>query len=245
MEQEIDLKDYVKLFKRNWLVVVFVIAAAILIKTVILIKMPMAFESASIIKIGKIDGGNIEPFNSLYAEVTSKSTIGNIEKNLNIDPGCALMLSESEGLIKVVSRGGDPAVVYAFVKAVVEHIISRHDELFKAATEKYKQNIDKRSKSIVQTENIIEKFKISNTETDALKMQAYIDRLTKLQLDIWPREEKHEAENLKTEILSEANLPFASEPKPYKRDMVVAGLAGFALAVFWVFIREYIRKEEK
>ena len=145
-EDEIDLIDYLKvIWKRKIGVIIITIIAVLGTSLISLFVLPKIYQSSILIKIGEINGKNIEEISDIAIALKQESILSEIAKALNWDiensknkidnlrNNIKLEKQPEEDLIKISAQSTSPEESYQIISTLNNILLSSHQEKLKQA----------------------------------------------------------------------------------------------------------------
>lgn len=246
-DEEVDLRDYVNLVRKRWLSIVLIAGIITLVAGIVSFLKPSAYESYSFIKIGQTEKGPLEVIETTIELTMSESTLTEIgkpvEKTASEIKG-SIKIEKTGELLRIVTQGSSPEEAFKLNQAVNKYILDRHQKLFSRAQSFVENYIKEMQELIKQTANIMAAFKTSKSDVSALKLYAYVDRHTQLQLNLQEKQRDMSSLYKPTEEVSPAFLPGEPVPAHKKRNVIIAAVIGLFAGVFWAGLAEFLEKSK-
>ncbi|MDA2921973.1 Wzz/FepE/Etk N-terminal domain-containing protein [Patescibacteria group bacterium AH-259-L07] len=158
-EEEIDLRDYINVLLKRKKEILAIFFVVVILTAVISLIMPKTFETKSLLKVGQIQGKNIESIGQTTATVLSLANLEKIGRKLGIDTislSGRIKLNENTGFLAIIAKGSTPEETVQLANAVSEMIIERHEKIIAQAQTALEQEIQQIQNQINDNETAIE-----------------------------------------------------------------------------------------
>ncbi|MFA5779071.1 MAG: Wzz/FepE/Etk N-terminal domain-containing protein [Elusimicrobiota bacterium] len=263
-EQEIDLRDYLRVLKKRWGLVVGITIGCAVISAVYSLFLPDVYESSAIIEPAKINNVPVET--SAIGELLFKNPLNpylkGIAEQMGLKEEGAYILPEKFkmldklGYIQVVGKGKRPEEAKRLVDVIVSLILKRHEELVKNALEISNDEMSNLKEQLLTVKSEIEQLnkKIQQREKTDILAQSYIfqslnqakedasKRQTAMESAIRAKEMELKYYTKTASVIAESVLPLMKSG-PSKRNIVItATVISFFVSMFLAFVVEYFQK---
>ena len=265
-EQEIDLRDYLRVLKKRWRLVVGITIGCAVISAVYSLLLPKVYQAAALIEPAKIQKTPIETAATL--ELLYKNPLNpylkKIVKEMNLKEwqGYGLVndfeIKDKAGFLQIVGRAKAPEESKKLVDVICSLILKRHSELMldalKIASEET-DNIRNQMSSVKSEMEHLNKKVLQKEKTEILA-QSYVfqglltakedasKRLLGLEERLRQKEMELKYYTKPAEIIADATLPeFPVAPNKTKI-VLIATIVGFMFSIFLVFVVEYFQKNQ-
>jgi len=224
---EINLKDYIKvIIKRKWLIVGITIGAAIL-AAILSFLIPKSYEADTILEIGKIGTDPIELPPQLVEKIQNGNYNKLIEKNLNIEnlPSFKAENPQNTNLVIISINSSNSDEANKILEELNKVILAEHQE-----------KLDKKRAEI--EENI----KDTQEELNLLETQKkYSEGIADLQINI--SNLRDQLNDLQPTKISKSPSLIKSESTNIIFNIIIALIIGLLIGIIIAFIREWWEKE--
>lgn len=168
-QNRVNFLDYFSvLWKRKWgiIIIIIIIVSAAVIHSLML---PNIYQAEALVKIGKFQGKEIEPYIDIKTIFENENTLKQIIKDLALPDDTILRefastftLDSIAGIIKISAKAESPKQAVEIVNVVAQHLVNRHKNIMKEALESFEKDIEllnrekkRTSEKIVETKQDI------------------------------------------------------------------------------------------
>ncbi len=259
-EDEIDLRDYINIILKKKISIIAIFLIAIIVAGVVSVILPKTFEATAIIKIGKVQEKvlenevqkkvleNIDEINAVFSH---QITLDKINQKLELLPeekitseNFKISFIGESNLLEIKGFAETPEKALAVVNMVSEVLLERHQKLFVSVQENLDAEIARLNHDIAQYETEINTRLNTQFEAQGLITQGYINLLFKTKEQKVLKEYEKAYQTIPTTIESPSFLPeFPIAPRPVL-NIVIAGILGLFIGIFYAFGAEYFKKEK-
>lgn len=265
-EQEIDLRDYLRVLKRKWKLIVGLTVGCAIISAVISLFLPPVYESSAIIEPAKINNVAVET--SAIGELLFKNPLNPYLKNIAEQMGLKekeaynlpekFKLLDKSGYIQVTAKGKTPEEAKKLADVIVSFILKRHEKLAGNALEISGEDMSNLKGQLATVKIEIEQLnkKAQQREKTDILAQSYVfqslnqakedasKRQTALEAAIRAKEMELKYYTKTASVIAEPVLPLI-KTGPSKRNIVLmVTLIGAMISIFFVFVVEYFRENK-
>lgn len=246
-EDEIDLRDYINVLRKRKTAILTIVLIGLIVAGIISKTMPKIYETSSLIRMGKIPTIE-EPINvqeillsgAVIKQVNEKLVLENeqkINKN-NID----VEIIQKSDLVKIKARAKNPEKSIQIVNTLNEIILNKHNQLFEQHVLQMNNNIEKLNVDVKIYEQEIKKRANVISEGQGRVAESYINLLYAA---------KKQMKNLNKQLLNTTQTSIEAEPILPKKhilpktmqNIVIAGILGLFIGIFYAFGAEYFTKK--
>ncbi len=250
-EDEIDLRDYINIILKRKIGIIAVFLVAIIVAGVVSVFLPKTFESTAIIKIGKVQEKILETVDEINAVFSSETTLNEINQKLELLPeekitskNFKTSLIGKSNLLEIKGFAETPEKALAVVNAVGEILLERHQKLFTSVQENFDAEIARLNHDIAQYETEINSRLNTQSEAQGLITQSYINLLSKTKEQKVLKEYKKIYQTIPSTIEIPSVLPKSKVSPNIKQNIIIAGILGLFIGIFYAFGAEYFSKEK-
>jgi len=263
-EQEIDLRDYLRVIKKRWKLVVSFTVGCAGISAVYSLFLPNVYESSAIIEPAKINNVLVET--AVIGEMLFKNPLNpylkSIAEQMGLDEEKAYILPEKfklldkSGYIQIIAKGQTPIEAKKLVDVVVSFMLKRHEKLVENALEISNDDMYNLKEQLSTVKSEIEQLnkKILQREKTDILAQSYVfqslnqakedasKRNTALEAAIRTKEMELKYYTKPASIIAEPALPLIKVAPSRRKIVGIVTIFGFAIALFLAFGIEYFEK---
>jgi len=263
-EKEVDLRDYIRMVKKRWKIILIIFLAATITSGVVSFLLPKTYEASALIRIGRMRNTLLEEPSTVIEIFKTIPMLKKVAEELNIPPtqeklgelASRIKLKEKSGLLEIKGRGKTSEEALELVEGVAGVLMQRHEEIFERARvilEEYlasgKERLVEIKKGMEILQKKIDELEVTNSEARATVARGYMDSLERScdryeQLQVALREKKME-ESYATVSTELVILP-ATPEKPIgpkkKQNVLIAGILGLFVGFVCAAIVEYFEK---
>jgi len=264
-EEEIDLREYLKVIRKRWKTITAVFLLITLSASVIMLLTGGTYETEALLEIGRIKGTSLEtvPLESIPALETLFKSPGNpylkeIAEKMRIPLEESFKLSrkfeikEKGGFLQIIGRGDSPENAKRFVDIISEVVMERHKKLLEegkksveAELSDIQAQLDSATKEIKElNRKIEEKEKVEIFAHGLIQARdSALNRYSNIFSQLREKQSGFVYYTKATKIVSEAGKPqFPVSPKK-RQNVLIAGFLGLIFGAFLAFFQEYLSKE--
>jgi uncharacterized protein involved in exopolysaccharide biosynthesis len=263
-EEEIDLKEYLKVIKKKWMFIIGIFLVTLIVSLVISSKLPKVYQASTLITIGRIRNQQLENIPAIIEILKQKPFLREIAQDLKMPFDeenlyrlkQRIRIEETAGLLEITGKGRKPEMAVELVNSVTKILLERHRRLLssgKQILEDYIQSYTTELKNLKnEIENLKEKIKQlekSGSEADALIAQGYMERLENtlsryenLERDLKEKRMEGSYGTEDTKISATALLPEKPVSLKKRQIILIAGILGIFLGIMFAFFQEYLSK---
>ena len=263
-EQEIDLRDYLRVLKKRFGLVVWITIGCAVISVLIALILPTVYESSAIIEPAKINNVSVET--SAVGELLFKNPLNPYLKGIAEQMGLKekeaynlsqkFKMSDKLGYIQITAKGKTPEEAKKLVDVIISLILKRHEELVGNALEISNDDMYNLKEQLSTVKSEIEQLtkKIQQREKTDILAQSYVfqslnqakedasKRQTALESAIRTKEMELKYYTKNALVIAEPALPLMKSG-PSKRNIVaIATIFGFFVSIFSAFVVEFFQK---
>jgi len=211
-EKEVDLRDYLRMIKKRWKIIVGIFLAATITSGVVSFLLPRTYEVSAMVRIGRARDRLLEGPSTVIEIFKTKAILEKVAEELDIPPqgkesqGLAskIKMKEKSGLLEIRGRAETPEEALKLVNGVTTVLLNRHEQIFERAKvilEEYlasgKQRLAEIEKEIEILRKKIDELEITNSAAKAMVARGYMESLERSrdryeQLQVELREKKME-----------------------------------------------------
>ena len=181
MEEEIDLRDYLRVIKqrKKGIIAIFIIVVALAFITNLFI--PPTYESKALLKIGSLNKKPLETVHYIKTILQQKDNLSAISQLLNIDQQEVSGLTQDfdineikdTDLLEIRGRGKTPTESVAVTNAVKDVLLAHHQKLFSGSKEgleldikQVEQKIEENQAYINESQTRLVSLQLNQTELE-------------------------------------------------------------------------------
>lgn len=263
-EQEIDLRDYLRVLKRKWKLIVRITVGCAVISAVCSLFLPNVYESLAIIEPAKINNVPLET--SAIGELLFKNPLNpylkEIAKQMGLKEKEAYILSRKFGIsdklgyIQIIGKGKSPDIAKKLTDVITSLILKRHENLIKNALEISENEMSSVKEQFLMIKNELERIdktlfkrEVATTQGQGYVFQGLIqlkENALKRQLDLEARIKSKEMElkyyTKAASIIAEPALPLEKVATSKRKIVLIVTVLGFMLSIFSAFVVEFFQK---
>lgn len=263
-EQGIDLRDYLRVLKKRWKLIVWITGGCAVISVVFSLLQSKVYEATALVEPAKIQKVPIETAASL--ELLFKNPLNpylkEIAREMNMAEKQAYKLAGSfrvldkVGYLQVSGIGKTPEASKKLVDLICSLILKKHSELMEDVLKISNNEVNNLKEQLISVKSEIEQLskKLLQKEKTDIVAQSYVfqslgtskENALKRQLEL---EERLRAKDMELKYYTKQAVVIAeaTTPKyriaPHRRKIVSkAIIISFAFSIFFVFIVDYFKK---
>jgi len=269
INEEVELIDYIRVIFKRKLWIFWIFLMAVLLGLIITLVSPKIYESRAIVELGKLNGSTIEGPEELIEVLKEKPALQEIAQLMGIEKASEQSLGRIKNDLSIKTKIGtniimisaqerSPEKAQETVQATADFIVERHlniaheKNLFLQARineiENQIKSAEDRSK-LLQLK--IDQLGQPGSEAEAIALGAYLqnqrfalESINDLKSDLGELKIKL-IENKNSYISSSPTLPKRKIKPSLKLNLIVAGLLGIFIGLFWVFLLEWWQINKK
>lgn len=263
-EQEIDLRDYLRVLKRKWKLIVRVTVGCAIVSVVVSLLLPPVYESSAIIEPAKINNVPVET--TALGELLFKNPLNPYLKGITEQMGLKekeaynlpekFKMSDKLGYIQVTGRGKTPEEAKKLTDVIVSRILKRHEELSKTALEISGDDMSNLKAQLLTVKSEIEQLskKAQQREKTDILAQSYVfqslnqakedasKRQTAIESAIRAKEMELKYYTKTASVIAEPVLPLIKSGPAKRKIVAIATILGFFISIFSAFTVEFFQK---
>jgi capsular polysaccharide biosynthesis protein len=265
-EEEIDLREYINvLLKRKGIIISIFIIAVITAAIISYFALPPIYQSSTVFSVAQVDGQPILNITEALEIIKSNVVLDEVINQMSLEetteqlkPQITTESLNGTNFIKVTVAADTPEKAKSLVENIVKVFIEQNQDEYKekvkliedrlkilelqvAEFEKNIQEIEKTKKKIAASEELSEAERqfqtnllLNSSVTERSLYNSLIDQLNSLKISL------KSCEDFK--IINYAQLP-AVPIKPNKKlNIVIAGVLGLFVGIFFAFFLEFWQK---
>lgn len=142
-ENEIELKDILRVFKKKWLMILLPAVVIAGLAHVFLVLQPNVYESYAIIRIGRSGTGQFESVDAINEIMSSGPMFSEICTKAGVGPGkfTKIDFKEASGYLKIIAKANSPEMAVKLVQVSSDMLLKRHTEFYKHSQERIKNAV--------------------------------------------------------------------------------------------------------
>jgi len=263
-EKEVDLRDYLRMLKRRWKIILIIFLASTITAAVVSFRLPKMYESSAMVRIGRTRDKLLEEPSAVIEIFGTRAMLGKIEEELDISPGgtklqelaSKIKMREKSGLLQIRGRAETPEEARMLVKGVTAVLLKRHEQLLEQARmilNEYLASGEERllemGKEIVMLQKKIEELEATDSEAKATVARGYMeslersrDRYELLQVELREKKMEESYGTVSTELVIPPTTPEKPIAPKKKQNVMIAGILGLFIGFVCAAIVEYFEK---
>ncbi len=244
MEEEIDIREYLKLIKGKIRVIVGIVFLFVLVITMFQVNRQPVYQTYSYLNIGKVEGNLLESPYKIEVEILSGATLALLGKEVGKtkeEVKELIKFKENDDLLKIITRDYKPKIALRLNEVIGSYIVARHREIVSAKLEAYKKSIEEKKAVFNRLEETIERLKNSVTKLDVLKLETFLSNYAEVKIDLIDEELKTVNLISPTKLYTIAQLPGKPIPQHKIRNILLSIVVGFIFSIFFIVTWNYIK----
>ncbi len=263
-EKEVDLRDYLRMIKKRWKIIVGIFLAATVTSGVVSFLLPKTYESTAMVKIGRMRDNLLEEPATIIEIFKTKTMLEKVVEEIDIPPtqeklgelASKIKMKEKSGLLKIRGRTETPEEAMRLVNGVTAVLLKRHEQIFERAKvilEEYlasgKERLVEIKKEIEMFQKKIEELETTDSEARAMVARGYMeslersrDRYEQLQVELREKKMEESYGTVSTELVIPPRTPEKPIGPKKKQNVLIAGILGLFVGFISVAVIEYFEK---
>jgi len=263
-EKEVDLRDYLRMTKKRWKIIVGIFLAATITSGVVSFLLPKTYEVSALVRIGRMRDTVLEEPSTVIEIFKTKPMLEKVAEELNIPPiqeklqelASKIKIKEKSKLLEIKVKGETPEEALKLVNGVITVLLNRHEQIFARARlilEEYlasaKGRLVEMEKEIKMLQKKIDQLGATDSDAKAMLARGYMESLERSraryeQVQVELREKKMEESygTVSTELVIPPRTPESPIAPKKKQIILIAGVLGLFVGFVSVSIAEYFEK---